>query len=103
MCVPGTEVGIAWNGPPVSVPGLGSQVSSWLAPRPGNLTDRLAQLKEADAVAEELYLSTLTRLPGDDERREVGDYLKGRTADRTAALQELAWALLASAEFRFNH
>jgi hypothetical protein len=81
----------------------GPTVRGWLAPRPGNLTDRLAQLKEADAVAEELYLSTLTRLPGDDERREVGDYLKGRTADRTAALQELAWALLASAEFRFNH
>jgi hypothetical protein len=75
----------------------------WLAPRAGNLTDRLAQLNEAGAVAEELYLSVLTRLPDDDERKEVADYLKGRTADRAAALQELTWALLASAEFRFNH
>ena len=32
MCVPGTEVGIARNGPPVSVPGFGSQLSSWLSP-----------------------------------------------------------------------
>src|SRR6516165_6723 len=32
MCTPGTDVGIAWNGPPVSVSGLGSQVSSWLTP-----------------------------------------------------------------------
>ena len=31
-CVPGTDVGIARNGPPVSVPGFGSHVSSWLAP-----------------------------------------------------------------------
>ena len=30
--MPGTEVGIARNGPPVAAPGLGSQVSSWLAP-----------------------------------------------------------------------
>ncbi len=81
----------------------GKVVRGWLAPRPGNLTDRLAQLKETDAVAEELYLSVLTRLPADEERKEVADFLKGRTADRTAALQELAWALLASAEFRFNH
>src|SRR5688572_8325522 len=32
MCVPGTDVGIARNGPPVSVFGLGSHVSSWLTP-----------------------------------------------------------------------
>ncbi len=81
----------------------GKVVRGWLAPRPGNLTDRLSQLKEADAVAEELYLSVLTRLPSDDERKEVADYLKGSATDRTAALEELAWALLASAEFRFNH
>src|SRR5207253_10449232 len=30
--VPGTLVAIARKGPPVSVPGLGSHVSSWLAP-----------------------------------------------------------------------
>ncbi len=30
--MPGTDVGIERNGPPVSVPGLGSQVSSWLEP-----------------------------------------------------------------------
>jgi hypothetical protein len=81
----------------------GKLVRGWLAPRTGNLTDRLAQLKEPEAIAEELYLSVLTRLPADDERKEVADFLKGRAADRTAALQELAWALLASAEFRFNH
>jgi hypothetical protein len=81
----------------------GKTVRGWLAPRPGNLTDRLAQLKDAAAVAEELYLSALTRLPTDEERKEVAEFLRGRTDDRSAALQELAWALLASAEFRFNH
>ena len=32
MLMPGTDVGIDRNGPPVGVPGLGSQVSSWLEP-----------------------------------------------------------------------
>src|SRR6476661_4315124 len=30
--MPGTDVGIARNGPPVAVPGFGSQLSSWLRP-----------------------------------------------------------------------
>jgi len=81
----------------------GKLVHGWLAPRPGNLTERLTQLKDTDAIADELYLSVLTRLPAEDERKEVAEFLKGRTADRPAALQELTWALLASAEFRFNH
>ena len=38
MWMPGTEVGMAWNGPPVSVPGLGSQVSSWLTPPGSQMT-----------------------------------------------------------------
>jgi hypothetical protein len=81
----------------------GPTVRAWLAPRAGNLTDRLTALKTADAVAEELYLSVLTRMPTAEERKDVADYLASRPKDRPAALQEMAWALLASAEFRFNH
>jgi hypothetical protein len=81
----------------------GELVRGWLAPRVGNLSDRLSRLKETDALAEELYLSVLTRRPSDEERRDVASYLKDRDKDRPAALQELAWGLLASAEFRFNH
>jgi len=45
----------------------------------------------------------LTRRPAEDEAKDVFEYLKGRDKDRPMALQELVWALLASAEFRFNH
>ena len=82
----------------------GSPLRDWIAPRAGNLVDRLTKLGDAAAASDELYLSVLTRLPSDDERREVAEYLNNRpAAERTAALQELVWALLASAEFRFNH
>ena len=51
------------------------------------------------ALADELYLSVLTRLPDDEERREATEFL----ARRPDGLADLAWALLTSAEFRFNH
>ncbi len=81
----------------------GPTVRGWLTPRPGNLIDRLSKLPNAETLAEELYLSVLARLPSTEERKEVVDFLASRSKDRAAALQDMAWALLASAEFRFNH
>jgi hypothetical protein len=69
-------------------------VLEWLKPAPGNLVHRLSKLS-GDAVADELYLSILTRMPVAAERKEVAAY-KGNVAD-------LAWALIASTEFRMNH
>lgn len=81
----------------------GALIRGWLTPRAGNLTERLSKLSEPEAIADELYLSVLSRRPGDDERKDVVEYLKSRSEQRSAAFQELAWALLTSAEFRFNH
>jgi hypothetical protein len=79
----------------------GPLLRGWLAPRPGNLTDRLARLQGV-ALADELYLSVFTRLPNSEERQDVTDYLANRP-DRPTALREIVWGLLASTEFRFNH
>jgi hypothetical protein len=81
----------------------GDPLQSWLAPTGANLTSRLAGLSDPGAVAEELYLSVLTRRPAEDERAEVVQYLTSRGAEKIPALRELIWSLLASAEFRFNH
>ena len=81
----------------------GGQIQNWLAPANGSLAGRLAGLSDASAIAEELYLSLYTRRPTDEERTEVARYLADRGKERVPALQELAWALLASTEFRFNH
>jgi hypothetical protein len=78
----------------------GALVRGWLGPaRP--LGAQLAKLAD-NQVADELFLAILTRLPSEEERREIEGYLKNQT-NRPAALQDLAWALGASAEFRFNH
>jgi Protein of unknown function (DUF1549)/Protein of unknown function (DUF1553) len=79
----------------------GSVVRGWLVPRSGNLLDQL--LAKPSDVADELYLAILTRRPSEEERRAIDNYLHDRQGSRPDALQELAWALLASAEFRFNH
>ena len=76
-------------------------VLSWLTPESG-LVGRLAKLEDGK-VADELYLSVLTRRPTDDERAEVADYLKKHANRRPVALGHLAWALLASTEFCVNH
>ncbi len=81
----------------------GGVVRGWLAPAAGNLTDRLVKLTDAKATAEELYLATLTRRPSEAESAEVQRRFAARPSEKAAVAQELAWALLAAAEFRFNH
>jgi hypothetical protein len=78
-------------------------LQGWLKPATGNLTDRLTKTSDPIALGDELFLSVYTRLPTDRERTEIADYLKGRDQDRPAAIGEMIWALLSSAEFRFNH
>jgi Protein of unknown function (DUF1549)/Protein of unknown function (DUF1553) len=68
----------------------------------GARTSALAKLTDTDAIADELFLSVLSRRPTADEKKDVADELKS-AKDRNAVLSELVWALVASAEFRFNH
>ena len=75
----------------------------WLKPSEGNLIERLIKLKTAEAIAEELYLSVLARLPEEDEKTTTADYLQQNKNRREGALGDLTWALLNSAEFRLNH
>ncbi len=80
----------------------GNTIENWLKPAGDNLIARLAKIDEAVQLADELYWSIHSRLPTDTERRATTEYLKDR-ADKPTALAELAWALLSSTEFRFNH
>jgi hypothetical protein len=78
-------------------------IEHWLKPRAGNLIDRLSKMDAPDAMAKEMYLAVLSRLPEKEEAIWIADYLARNEPRRTAALGDLAWALLNSAEFMFNH
>ncbi len=80
----------------------GNAVRNLLPPRTGNLADRLGKLTNPDAVADELFAAVLSRRPTADERKDVAEAMR-KTTDRQKTLNELIWALVASAEFRFNH
>lgn len=81
----------------------GGSINSWVAPAADNVTERLVKQTDSLLAAEELYLGILTRMPSEEEITEVTNYLSSRAADRNVAAQELVWAVLNSAEFRFNH
>lgn len=80
-----------------------STVLSWLKAQPANLVERLTAIAEPDPLADELYLSVLTRMPTAEERADVAAYLTKHAADRPKALGQLVWGLLASTEFAINH
>jgi hypothetical protein len=70
----------------------------------GGSVSRLAQeLSSDDALVEELYLTFYSRPPTAEERSGGVAFLAGRAADRRAAVEDLAWSLLNSLEFVFNH
>ncbi|HEY1378374.1 MAG TPA: DUF1549 and DUF1553 domain-containing protein [Gemmataceae bacterium] len=80
----------------------GGIVRGVIAARPGDLLDRLTKLADPNAAADELFLSVLSRLPTDDERKDITELLTG-ASDRRGPLADVIWALVTSSEFRFNH
>ncbi len=64
---------------------------------------KLAQRQGGDdALAEDLYLTFYSRRPTDEERANAVAYLR-KGKDRRAAVEDLAWSLMNSLEFVFNH
>jgi hypothetical protein len=67
----------------------------------GGLADRLTALPDARARVDAAFRATLSRPPGEAVADRLVRWLAG--PDRRAACEDLVWALVASAEFRFNH
>lgn len=81
----------------------GPKVSAWAKPGGGNLAERMLKMATPAEMAEELYLSVLTRRPTSEEAELVAKHLIGRDSDKAVAIEEMIWGLLTSAEFRFSH
>jgi hypothetical protein len=58
---------------------------------------------ELREVVTNIYLTILSRFPTDDELRIATTYAQSAGGNRRQAGQDLAWALVNSAEFRFRH
>ncbi|MCY2986086.1 MAG: DUF1549 domain-containing protein [Planctomycetota bacterium] len=63
----------------------------------------LAAPMETATATERLFLRILGRNPASDEVAYCKQYIDGRMDQRERAIEGLAWAMITSAEFRFNH
>lgn len=70
---------------------------------PGGLIARLAKVGDNREAARQAYLTVLSRRPSDEETQAVAEYLSAGKQPREDLCRDLVWALLNSAEFRFNH
>jgi hypothetical protein len=82
-------------------------VNGWLAPSGDNLVGRLKKKESSRDVAEALTLAVYSRPATREEAQAITAFLdreaEGAQPDRSTAIAELAWAMLTSNEFRFNH
>lgn len=70
----------------------------------GGTVARLVREQKDDAkIVEELYLTFFARFPTQDEKAFAVNHLKAHADTRQAAVEDLAWAMLNSTEFLFNH
>jgi len=74
-----------------------------LEPREGNLVARLLKHEDDNELADELFLSVLSRKARGEEKRQVAEHLGEHSSQRAEAVGQLVWALLASTEFVVNH
>jgi hypothetical protein len=68
-----------------------------------NLAARLAVVESTDELLDKAFQTVLSRMPDDEERGELKSWLERPGSDRRADCGSLVWALVTSAEFRFNH
>jgi hypothetical protein len=67
------------------------------------LAARLASSEKRDQLVREAFVAVLGRGPDLEEQRRAMSYLEGRQDRLRPAVEQLLWALLTTAEFRFNH
>jgi len=70
---------------------------------PGGLVGKLAKLPNADEMARTAYLLVLSRQPSGEETAVIEKHLATPGVAREELTRDVVWALIAGAEFRFNH
>ncbi len=67
------------------------------------LVGRLKTLADDAAIVTAAFEAVLSRAPQEDEQAEFTAYLGRHSERHEAGIQQVAWALMTSPEFRFNH
>ncbi len=79
-----------------------TNTSNKIADRDGRAARLAASAQTSDEIIDDLYLTTLTRLPTEAERIRLRSAFSEST-DRRETVEDILWALLNTKEFVFNH
>jgi hypothetical protein len=81
----------------------GPEIQAKLSHDGGTVAKLVRQKADDGSLADDLYLTFYSRLPGEKERATAVEYLGKDPAKRRQAAEDLAWSMLNSLEFIFNH
>jgi hypothetical protein len=81
----------------------GPEIQAKLSHEAGTIARLVKEKPDDAALAEELYLTFYSRPPTDKERQAAVAYLGKEPSRRRQAAEDLAWSMLNSLEFVFNH
>jgi hypothetical protein len=79
------------------------EIQEKLAYASGRIATLVRTMPDDKALVDELYLTFLSRHPLQDEQQTALNYLAAQTSDRRRAVEDLAWSLMNTLEFVFNH
>jgi hypothetical protein len=80
-----------------------SEIHAKLSHEGGTIARLMRRPGDDPARIDELYLIFFSRYPSEQERAIALDYLRTGPPNRRQALEDLAWSMLNSLEFLFNH
>ncbi|MCC6510804.1 MAG: DUF1549 domain-containing protein [Pirellulaceae bacterium] len=75
----------------------------YLASNPDMLVGHLKSINDHNQLVQMAYASVFGRAATAEEQSTIANYLTARADRADAAITQFVWALLTSAEFRFNH
>jgi hypothetical protein len=74
-----------------------------VAAKDDNLAVRLGKMDDTRRLVETAVRTILSREPSEEEVNQLSEWFDRQGDDRQQASEQLIWALVTSAEFRFNH
>lgn len=79
------------------------EIFSRLTDQGGTIAKLVRETPDDEELIEEIYLTFLSRFPDSTERKTVREYLNRPGSSRQDAATDLAWSLMNTLEFCFNH
>jgi hypothetical protein len=79
------------------------EIQDKLSHEGGRVARLVHRISDNGLLVDEFFLTFLNRYPSDEERTRATNFLRDHADNRRQAAEDLAWTLLNTVEFLFNH